>query len=74
MAQIKVSVGNGAFISVLKTLNDGDVWENGAESYNVTVVSKPTNFKWHQRIFPKGIILHKIGTQVRIFIEEEKYK
>ena len=67
---IRVSFKDSSFISKAKSMDNGVIWKIGDEEFEVTSFDKPTNFPWQQRIFPPGVILHKIGTHVRIFIEK----
>lgn len=71
----KILVGHSAgFLAIAKELyqTKAKTWSNVDEEFEVIIVDKPTNFSWHQRIFPEGLLLHKLGTNVRIFIEKEK--
>jgi hypothetical protein len=71
--QIKIN-DSKVFMDIAKKLykEKAETWQNGSENYVITIIDKPTNFAWHQRIFPVGMILHLTGSNVRIFIEKEK--
>ena len=62
------------FMGVAKKLyvDKAESWRNGKEEWEIVIFDKPTNFNWHQRIFPPGMIMHKKGTNIRVFIEKEK--
>ena len=46
-------------------------WQNGDENWEIVYFDESTNFSWQQRIFSAGMILHLIGSNIRIFIEEK---
>lgn len=66
--------GSDKFYDQMKTLFESEdkEWNNEGEVFEITRLDKPTTFNWHQRIFQPGIILHKKGTNVRIYVEKEK--
>lgn len=70
---MKANPDDPAFLNAVKNLKEGQEIEvEGGTLLVEARFTKPTHFPFHQRIFPAGIILHKNGSNVRIFIEAEK--
>lgn len=61
------------FLNAIKDLKEGEVVETREGKLKVEYrFDVPTHFTFHQRIFPAGMILHKEGSKIRIFVEAEK--
>ena len=66
--------GSEELYAKMKEIYDegSDSWTNGDEIFEITRFYEPTQFEWHQRIFKPGMMLHKTGTNVHIYVEEDK--
>jgi hypothetical protein len=70
---MKANPDDPKFLEAVKKLNEGDTLQvDDGELVLEYKFTKPTHFPFHQRIFEPGVILHKIGSNVRIYIEAEK--
>jgi hypothetical protein len=70
---LKTNPDDPKFINAVKNLNEGDTLEVADGTLVVEgKFTKPTHFLFHQRIFPAGIVLHKLNSNTRIYIEAEK--
>lgn len=60
------------FITSLKHLKEGDQFDSLDGMCEVEgLFEVPTHFTFHQKIFDPGMIIHKLGTNVRVFIPAE---
>ena len=71
---LKTNPDDPAFIALIKTLKQGDTFEVEDGTLEVEAIfDVPTHFTFHQRIFPAGMILHRPGKALRIYIEAERF-
>jgi len=71
----KILVNDGdEFLTIAKKLyaDKAESWTNGDEDWSIVIFDEETQFEWHQRIFPAGMIMSLAGTNVRIFLEKER--